>query len=117
MPRQSQEPAQFTLFRFHMAPQVARQFFPLLLQAANGLGEIVRALNDHRKALGLAIADRIELRMDASDDLLDALTEYQDWIAGEVLATSVTLGATDGEAHTLTVEGHSLRATTRKVDG
>ena len=78
--------------------------------------EIVRALNDHRKAIGLAIADRIELRMDASDDLLHALTEYQDWIAGEVLATSVTLGATDTEAHTLTVDGHSLRVTALRAE-
>ena len=78
--------------------------------------EVVRALNDHRKATGLAIADRIDLRMDASDELDDAITEYQDWVGGEVLANSVTLGALGDDAETLTVDGQPLRVTTRKVD-
>ena len=78
--------------------------------------EVVRALNDHRKATGLAIADRIDLRMEASDELDDAITEYLDWIGGEILATSVTLGALGDDAETLTVDGQPLRVTTRKVD-
>ena len=73
--------------------------------------EVVRAINDHRKASGLAIADRIDLRMDATDELGEAVTEYQDWIGGEVLATSVTLGVVDGNADTLTVDGQPLRIT------
>ena len=54
--------------------------------------------------------------MDASDELADAITEYQDWIGGEVLATSVTLGALGDDAHTLTVDGQALRVTTHTVD-
>ncbi len=78
--------------------------------------EVVRAINDHRKATGLEIADRIDLRMDPADELADAITEYQDWIGGEVLATSVTLGALGDDADTLTVDGQALRITTHKVD-
>ena len=78
--------------------------------------EVVRAINDHRKATGLEIADRIDVRMDPSDELADAITEFHDWIGGEVLAISVTLGPLGDDAETLTVDGQPLRVRTRRVD-
>jgi isoleucyl-tRNA synthetase len=57
--------------------------------------ELVRALNDHRKAVGLDIADRVTVVLGATDPaLLAAVGAHADWIAGEVLATSLTV-ATD----------------------
>ncbi len=48
--------------------------------------EVIRALNDHRKAEGLQIADRIRVWIAADGDVAEAVDHYQDWIAAEVLA-------------------------------
>ena len=48
--------------------------------------EIMRALNDHRKAIGLAISDRIRVSVHAKGLLGEAVARHGDWIAGEVLA-------------------------------
>jgi isoleucyl-tRNA synthetase len=54
--------------------------------------ELVRALNEERKNVGLELTDRIVLKLPAEHaDLAD---EYGDWIAGEVLATSVEIDDT-----------------------
>ena len=56
--------------------------------------ELIRALNEQRKQLGLELVDRIELTLPAEHaDLVDS---YQDWIAEEVLAVAV---AEIGRAH------------------
>ena len=59
--------------------------------------ELVRALNEQRKQEGLELTDRIFLRLPPEhEDVVDA---YSDWIAGEVLATSVNLDdSIDGPA-------------------
>ena len=48
--------------------------------------ELARALNDHRKASGLAIADRIKVRLWAEGPVAEAAERHGAWIAGEVLA-------------------------------
>ncbi|HYS33799.1 MAG TPA: class I tRNA ligase family protein, partial [Streptosporangiaceae bacterium] len=54
--------------------------------------ELIHLVNTMRKEAGLGLSDRIVLWLPASDsDLLG----YRDWIAAEVLATSVDLGPTD----------------------
>ncbi|MFM7271597.1 MAG: isoleucine--tRNA ligase [Actinomycetes bacterium] len=50
--------------------------------------DLVRALNDLRKATGLEIADRIDLRMRAEGAVALAVREHGDRIAEEVLAPS-----------------------------
>ncbi len=51
--------------------------------------ELIRALNEQRKQLGLELVDRIELTLPAEHaDLVDS---YQDWIAEEVLAVAVAV--------------------------
>lgn len=49
--------------------------------------ELIRALNEQRKQLGLELTDRIELRLPAEH--ADLAEEYSEWIAAEVLAVSV----------------------------
>ncbi len=51
--------------------------------------EVVRALNDHRKALDLALSDRIRLQVSADAPIADALAAHGDWVAGEVLAVQL----------------------------
>jgi isoleucyl-tRNA synthetase len=60
--------------------------------------EIVHAVQIARKEAGLEITDRIELSLGGDADLLDAARAHEDYLTGEVLATSVTYEATDGAA-------------------
>ncbi len=53
--------------------------------------ELVRALNEERKNIGLELTDRIVLRLPAEHQ--DVVEEYGDWIAGEVLATTLEVDA------------------------
>jgi isoleucyl-tRNA synthetase len=48
--------------------------------------ELVRAINDHRKAIGLDLADRIRVALRATGAVFDAAKRHGEWIAGEVLA-------------------------------
>jgi isoleucyl-tRNA synthetase len=50
--------------------------------------ELSRAVNDHRRASGLAIADRIKVQLWANGLVAEAAERHGSWIAGEVLAVS-----------------------------
>jgi len=69
--------------------------------------ELVRALNDLRKQLGLELSDRVTVRVDASDAprLADAIDAHRDWIAAEVLAVDLTTGSFEGEGSAIVVDG------------
>jgi isoleucyl-tRNA synthetase len=70
--------------------------------------EVVRAIQNARKAAGLNVEDRITLDLSGDEVLLDAIREHQDYIAGEVLALALSFnGAQAGT--TLEVKGHELR--------
>jgi isoleucyl-tRNA synthetase len=71
--------------------------------------ELVRALNDLRKEVGLAIADRVELGLATDDGLWAAVEEHQDYIKAEVLA--LALGRVEGGEHHLTVDGTPVQVT------
>jgi isoleucyl-tRNA synthetase len=71
--------------------------------------EVVRALNDQRKAQAFQIADRIRVRLEADGDLEKAITEHRDWIAGEVLAVTLELGLDGSDAVELAIDGRPLR--------
>ena len=66
--------------------------------AREGLArELVRLIQDARKAAGLDVADRIVLTVDADEEVHRALDDHGDWIAGEVLAVDIRRGdAGDG---------------------
>ncbi|HEX7058888.1 MAG TPA: isoleucine--tRNA ligase [Solirubrobacterales bacterium] len=69
--------------------------------------EIVHAVQNARKAAGLEITDRIELSLAGDAELIDAAREYEPYLTGEVLATSIAYDAADGaEAK---IDGHDLR--------
>jgi isoleucyl-tRNA synthetase len=52
--------------------------------------ELIRAVQDARKAAGLAVADRIELAIETTGELADALDAHRAVVAGETLATTLT---------------------------
>jgi isoleucyl-tRNA synthetase len=70
--------------------------------------EIVHAVQNARKAAGLEITDRIDLTLTGDPDLLEAAQAHQDYLAGEVLATSVSYdGGSDGAA--AKIDGRELK--------
>jgi isoleucyl-tRNA synthetase len=73
--------------------------------------ELIRALNDQRKAQGFDLADRIRVALVADGLIADAVERHRAWIADEVLATA--LGAapdTSGNGFTpLEVRGEPVR--------
>jgi isoleucyl-tRNA synthetase len=69
--------------------------------------EIVHAVQNARKEAGLEITDRIELGLGGDEALLDAARAHEDYLAGEVLATSVAYDAVDGVKARL--DGRELR--------
>ena len=69
--------------------------------------EIVHAVQNARKAAGLEITDRIDLTLAGDADLLAAARAHQEYLAGEVLATSVSYDV-DGNGDSATVDGREL---------
>jgi len=68
--------------------------------------EIVHAVQNARKAAGLEITDRIDLTLTGDPDLLQAAQAHQDYLANEVLATSVSYDGPNGTA--ATIDGRDL---------
>ncbi len=70
--------------------------------------EVVRAVQNARKAAGLEVSDRITLALGGDDDVLAAARAHEGTIAGEVLAVgAVGYDAPDG-GEALVVEGRPL---------
>ncbi len=88
------------------------------LRRAGLAREIVRAVQDARKNAGLEITDRIELRLGGDAELLAVAQEHETYIAGEVLARSITFGDEDGAGGTVsaaTIDSRELRISVRPV--
>jgi isoleucyl-tRNA synthetase len=68
--------------------------------------EIVHAVQNARKAAGLEITDRIALTLSGDPDLLQAAQAHQDYLANEVLATSISYDGTNGAV--ATIDGKDL---------
>jgi isoleucyl-tRNA synthetase len=87
--------------------------------------ELARALNDHRKAIGLAIADRITVVVSATGPVAEAAARHGQWIAGEVLAVDWQVkpgdggvpqsGADGGSGTVLDVEGSPVAVTVERA--
>jgi isoleucyl-tRNA synthetase len=70
--------------------------------------ELVRAINDLRKAQDLVLSDRIRVVVAADGAIADAARLHGGWIAGEVLATEwrvVAPGDLGGHAHAVDLDG------------
>ena len=69
--------------------------------------KIVRAIQNARKQSGLEVTDRIALTLSGDAELLDAARAFEDYIAGETLATSLGFDGVGG-AQTVEVDGREL---------
>ncbi len=70
--------------------------------------ELVRALNDLRKRLGLALDDRVRVELAADDDVGAAVDEHAETIAAETLAVELGRGPADG-GEPVDVGGQAVR--------
>ena len=70
--------------------------------------EVVHAVQGARKAAGLAVEDRITLRLGGDDELIAAARAHEGYVSTETLATSVEYGDADGGA-AAAIEGRELR--------
>jgi isoleucyl-tRNA synthetase len=78
---------------------------------AEGLArELVRGLNDLRKEVGLAIADRVSLTLGADDEAWGAVERHRDYVMGEVLATRLERAEQAGP-HAVEADGHTIAVT------
>jgi isoleucyl-tRNA synthetase len=78
--------------------------------------ELVRTLNDLRKATGLAIADRIGVTLCADGAVGEAAVRHRDWIAAEVLATHFGVVAEAPDAATaVDVDGTVVTVALQRV--
>ena len=79
--------------------------------------ELVRLVQDARKAAGLDVADRIALGVDATGELAQALAAHRDYVAGETLSTSFAEAALKGAAfrQEAEVEGSAVTITLRRA--
>ena len=75
--------------------------------------ELVRAINDLRKECGFEISDRIEMTIDGDAAVLSCVTDHKAYIAGEVLARSVTVGHVGD--HILELDGLTASISLRKA--
>jgi isoleucyl-tRNA synthetase len=83
--------------------------------------EIVHAVQNARKAAGLAVEDRIELALDGDLALLEAVEVHRDYLAAETLAVTLELGTgaieagASDHAQWTTIDGRELKITLRRV--
>jgi isoleucyl-tRNA synthetase len=76
--------------------------------------EVVHAVQNARKDAGLAVEDRIELQLGGAGELLAAAEEHRAYLAGETLATELTIDAAENDGSTHTIDGHELRIKLQK---
>jgi isoleucyl-tRNA synthetase len=67
--------------------------------------DVVRVVQQARREAGLDVSDRIGVTLDASNEVLDAVRAYQDFLAAEVLATAVTYAPVPNPTFVGTING------------
>jgi len=79
--------------------------------------ELVRAIQDARKAAGFEVSDRIALGVQGDDAVAAALDAYSDYVAGETLATQVMRSRLPdpGYERSIPLEGAEVLITLRRV--
>jgi isoleucyl-tRNA synthetase len=70
------------------------------LRAEGTARELIRLLNEERKALGLELADRVRVQLGADGATGAAAHLHRDWIAAEVLAVELSVAAPSGDHET-----------------
>jgi isoleucyl-tRNA synthetase len=89
------------------------------LRAEGTARDLIRLLNDQRKAVGLEIADRVRVTVFASGRVEAAAHAHRDWIAREVLAVEFTvrpLADAPANAARLDLDGDEVAVLLERVE-
>jgi isoleucyl-tRNA synthetase len=79
--------------------------------------ELVRAVQELRKDAGLKVSDRIELAVEASGEVADAVEAHGDYLRAETLATRLLAAPREGGfSASLELDGTPVRLWLRPVD-
>jgi isoleucyl-tRNA synthetase len=78
---------------------------------------IVHAIQNARKAAGLAVEERIDLTLGGDAELLDAARAHEPYVTGETLATRVEYADGDGAGEHATIDGRELRIAVARATG
>ncbi|MDO4496471.1 MAG: isoleucine--tRNA ligase [Bacteroidales bacterium] len=78
--------------------------------------EIIKRIQNHRKTAGFEVTDRISIQVESNAETDEAVKSYSDYIASQVLATSIEIVAAGSltDAVELDMDGFVLKATIRK---
>ena len=79
-------------------------------------GRLSERVRESFQEAGLEVTDRIALTLDGDGTLIDAARAYEDYIAGETLATQVSYESLNG-ASPVTVDGREVPVTEHAVRG
>jgi isoleucyl-tRNA synthetase len=77
--------------------------------------ELIRIVQDARKAAGLEVTDRIALSIETEGEAADAFEAHRDDIAAETLAVAIEPAGVDGFAQEVSLDGTPVRVTLRKA--
>jgi isoleucyl-tRNA synthetase len=82
--------------------------------------DLISRIQRMRKDAGLAVSDRIVVRIAGGPEVEDAVTAHRDWIASEVLATDILAGDTalhgQQAIETVDLDGPTARIAITKED-
>jgi isoleucyl-tRNA synthetase len=81
--------------------------------------ELVRAIQDARRAAGLDVSDRISLGVTATGDVAASLDAFHDYVAGETLAVTLERGTLAGDAshHEVDIDGQTVSINLLRAEG
>jgi isoleucyl-tRNA synthetase len=77
--------------------------------------ELVRLIQDARKAAGLDVSDRIQLGIVGSHAVTDALAAHRDYVVGETLAVDLISGEVEGYRQDGEIDGEPVGVSLRKA--
>mgnify|MGYP003293413554 CR=1 FL=1 len=72
--------------------------------------EIIKRIQNHRKTAGFEVTDRIKVVIEPNEQTDVVIAQYKDYIAGQVLATSIEVGAVGADATELDMDEYVIKA-------
>ncbi len=72
--------------------------------------EIIKRIQNHRKTAGFEVTDRIKIVIESNEQTDAVIAQYKDYIAGQVLATSIEVGAVGADAAELDMDDFIIKA-------
>jgi isoleucyl-tRNA synthetase len=76
--------------------------------------ELIKRIQNYRKTACFEVTDRIQIVFEPNENTNTVVEQYKDYIAGQVLATSITIGAVGEGAVDLYMDDYIIKASITK---